>query len=149
MKSTFFRVPIFGKVLESSGYIPSTSGANRTDLMLRHIEAMDDYLAAGGNFFVFPEGTRSRNGRIGPLNKGAFKIARLCRAPIKVLFIRNTDKLLKPGKFLFNTCISNTISVELLSAIEPDYQNVTFSIPELMSDVRSVLESHASNLVPG
>jgi 1-acyl-sn-glycerol-3-phosphate acyltransferase len=115
--------------------------------MLRNIEAMDDYLASGGNFFVFPEGTRSRDGTIGPLNKGAFKIGRLCQAPIKVLFIRNTNNLLKPGKFLFNTCISNTISVELLASIEPDYQSGTFSSSELMSDVRSILEAHTQNTV--
>jgi len=148
VKSTFFRVPIFGRMLKLSGYIPSTSGTNLSDLMLRHIEAMDDYLASGGNFFVFPEGTRSRDGTIGLINKGAFKIARLCKASIKVLFIRNTNKLFKPGKLLFNTCVSNTITVELLAIMEPDYQKSTFSISELMSEVRSILEAQRSNLVP-
>lgn len=148
VKSTFFRVPIFGRVLKLSGYVPSASGTDLSDLMLRHIEGMDDYLASGGNFFVFPEGTRSRDGTIGRLNKGAFKIARLCKASIKVLFIRNTNKLFKPGKFLFNTCVSNTITVELLASIEPDYQSSTFSISELMSEVRSILEAQRSNLVP-
>lgn len=147
VKSTFFKVPIFGRVIRLSGYIPSTSGTNLSDLMLRHIEAMEDYLASGGNFFVFPEGTRSRDGTIGRLNKGAFKIARLCKTSIKVLFISNTNKLLKPGKFLFNTCVSNTITVELLASIEPDYQSDAFSISELMSDVRSLLEAQRSNLV--
>jgi 1-acyl-sn-glycerol-3-phosphate acyltransferase len=148
VKNTFFRVPIFGRVLKASGYIPSASDTNLSDLMLRHIEAMDDYLASGGNFFVFPEGTRSRDGTIGRLNKGAFKIARLCKTSIKVLFIRNTNKLLKPGKFLFNTCVPNTITVELLASIEPDYQSGAFSISELMSEVRSILEAQRSNLVP-
>ena len=147
VKSTFFKVPIFGRVIRLSGYIPSTSGTNLSDLMLRHIEAMEDYLASGGNFFVFPEGTRSRDGTLGRLNKGAFKIARLCKTSIKVLFISNTNKLLKPGKFLFNTCVSNTITVELLASIEPDYQSDAFSISELMSDVRSLLEAQRSNLV--
>jgi 1-acyl-sn-glycerol-3-phosphate acyltransferase len=148
VKSTFFRVPIFGRVLKLSGYIPSTSDTNLSDLMLRHIEAMDEYLESGGNFFVFPEGTRSRDGTIGRFNKGAFKIARLCQKSIKVLFIRNTNKLLKPGKFLFNTCVSNIISVELLTSIEPDYESSAFSIPELMSEVRSILEAQRSNPVP-
>jgi len=148
VKSTFFKVPIFARVIKLSGYIPSTSGTNLSDLMVRHIETMDDYLSSGGNFFVFPEGTRSRDGAIGRLNKGAFKIARLCKTSVKVLFIRNTNRLFKPGKFLFNTCVSNTITVELLASIEPDYQSDAFSISELMSDVRSLLEAQRTEPVP-
>ena len=108
--------------------------------MIQRIEEMDAYLASGGNLFIFPEGTRSRDGRIGQLNKGAFKIARRCRKPIKVLFIRNTNKLFRPGKFLFNTCSANTITVEPLASIEPDYQSEAFSISQLMFQVRSILE---------
>ncbi|MFC1856835.1 lysophospholipid acyltransferase family protein [Thermodesulfobacteriota bacterium] len=141
VKNTFFNVPIFRQVIEASGYIPSTSGGKLADLMIQRIEEMDGYLASGGNLFVFPEGTRSRDGRIGRLNKGAFKIARRCQKPIKVLFIRNTNKLFQPGKFLFNTCSENTITVEQLASIDPDYQSETFSISELMSNVRSILEA--------
>ena len=141
VKSTFFRVPIFGWILKQSGYIPSTSEGRLSELMIERIDAMDGYLTAGGNLFIFPEGTRSRDGAIGRLNKGAFKIARLCRTPVKVLFIRNTNKLFTPGKFLFNTMVSNTITVEQIADIEPDYQSESFSISELMSQVRSLLET--------
>ena len=144
VKSTFFNVPVFRQVIEASGYIPSTSDGKLADLMIQRIEEMDSYLASGGNLFIFPEGTRSRDGRIGQLNKGAFKIARRCRKPIKVLFIRNTNKLFRPGKFLFNTRPANTITVEPLASIEPDYQSATFSISQLMSRVRSILDVQES-----
>jgi len=143
VKSSFFKVPIFGRVLKLSGYIPSSSGGRMSDLMIQRIESMKDYLASGGNLFVFPEGTRSRDGVVGRLNKGTFKIARLCRSPIKVLFVHNTDKLFSPGKFLFNTCVSNTITVQQLATIEPDYQSDTFSVSELMSQVHSLLKAKA------
>jgi len=141
VKSTFFRVPVFSRVLILSGYIPSTSGGKLSDVMIQGIEEMENYLASGGNIFVFPEGTRSRDGAIGRLNKGAFKIARLCKKPINVLFIRNTDKLFQPGKWLLNTCFANTITVEQIASIEPDYQSDAFSISELMVQVRSLLEA--------
>jgi 1-acyl-sn-glycerol-3-phosphate acyltransferase len=141
VKSTFFSVPIFGWFMKQSGYIPSTSEGRLSELMIERIDAMDGYLSSGGNLFIFPEGTRSRNGTIGRLNKGAFKIARLCQTPIKVLYIRNTNKLFTPGKFLFNTLVSNTITVEPITGIEPDYQSDKFSISELMSQVRSLLEN--------
>jgi 1-acyl-sn-glycerol-3-phosphate acyltransferase len=146
VKSTFFSVPIFGWMLKRSGYIPSTSEGRLSELMIERIDAMDGYLSSGGNLFIFPEGTRSRDGTIGRLNKGAFKIARLCQTPIKVLYIRNTNKLFTPGKFLFNTLVSNTITVEPITGIEPDYQSDKFSIPELMSQVRSLLENQKEKI---
>jgi 1-acyl-sn-glycerol-3-phosphate acyltransferase len=145
VKSDFFRVPIFGWMLKQSGYIPSTSEGRLTELMIERIDAMDGYLTSGGNLFIFPEGTRSRNGTIGRLNKGAFKIARLCQAPVKVFYIHNTHKLFTPGKFLFNTLVSNIITVEQISGIIPDYQSGRFSIAELMSRVRLMLESQKKN----
>jgi len=141
VKSTFFSVPIFGWMLKRSGYIPSTSEGRLSELMIDSFDTMDDFLVSGGNLFIFPEGTRSRNGTIGRFNKGAFKIARLCQTPIKVLYIRNTNKLFTPGKFLFNTLVSNTITVEPITGIEPDYQSDKFSISELMSQIRSLLEN--------
>lgn len=141
VKSSFFKVPIFSRMLKLSGYIPSSSGGKLSDLMIQRIEAMDDYLASGGNLFIFPEGTRSRDCNIGRVNKGAFKIARLCRAPIKVLYIHNTNVLFRPGHFLFNTCVPNTITVRLLDSIEPDYQSNAFSISQLMGQVHLLLKT--------
>ena len=141
VKSTFFKVPIFGWILKQSGYFPSTSEGKLSELMIESFDTMDDFLTSGGNLFIFPEGTRSRDGSISRLNRGAFKIAKLSRPPIKVLFIRNTNKLFTPGKFLFNTMVTNTITVEQIAGLEPDYQSESFSISDLMSQVRSLLET--------
>jgi 1-acyl-sn-glycerol-3-phosphate acyltransferase len=115
--------------------------------VIERIDAMDGYLASGGNLFIFPEGTRSRDGTIGRLNKGAFKIAKLSRTPVKVLLIRNTNKLFTPGRFLFNTMVPNTISVELIDTIDPEYQSGFFSISDLMSQVRALLEGQETKQI--
>ena len=107
-------------------------------MMVKQMDTMREYLQAGGNLFVFPEGTRSRNGKFGELNTGALKVARLCRAPIYVLQVHNTDKLFTPGKFLFQSRRTNTISLNLLERIEPDYTNNPPSTAELK---RQVLEA--------
>lgn len=147
VKSSLFDIPIFGCMLKLSGYIPSDSSGKLAELMIERIEGMPDYLAAGGNLFVFPEGTRGRSGTIGPLNHGAFKIARRCRRPIKVLFIRNSDRLFQPGKFLFNSGEPNTISVELLESIEPDDYGESLRISDLMTRVHALLEARAAEQV--
>jgi 1-acyl-sn-glycerol-3-phosphate acyltransferase len=141
VKSDFFSYPVFGWLLKTSGYLPSTAGGGFSPMMIERVEAMADYLATGGNLFVFPEAHRSRDGRIGPFNKGVFTIARRCKAPITVLLIRNTDRLFPPDRLLFNTCIPNTIDVSIIARLTPDYESEDFSLSDLMSEVRALMEN--------
>lgn len=141
VKSTFFSVPVLSRLLKLSGYLPSASDGELAELLIQQIENLDNFLSSGGNLFIFPEGTRSRNGTISRFNKGAFKIARRFKAPINVLYIRNTDRLFQPGKFLFNTSVSNSITLEHLACIEPDYQSNDFTIPNLMSEVYALFNA--------
>lgn len=141
VKSDFFSYPVFGWLLKASGYLPSTADGEFSPLMIERVEAMADYLAAGGNLFVFPEAHRSRDGRIGPFSKGVFTIARRCRAPIVVLSIRNTDRLFPPDRFLLNTCVPNTVDVSIIATLRPDYEGDAFSLSGLMAEVRTLMES--------
>ncbi len=138
-KAELFKIPIFGRAMRGAGYV-KIDRFNQ-EAAFESLNEAAGKMKNGVSVMIFPEGTRSRDGTIGRLNKGAFKIARLCQTPIKVLYIRNTNKLFTPGKFLFNTLVSNTITVEPITGIEPDYQSDKFSISELMSQVRSLLET--------
>ena len=147
VKSRFFNIPIFRQVIELSGYIPSTADGDLAGLIIQRMEEMDPFFASGGILFAFPEGTRSRDGAIAPLNKGVFKIARMCRRPIQVLFIRNTGRLFQPGKFLFNTGFAETISVEHLGCIEPDDLSGRLSVSDSIRRVRSLFEAKQAKSV--
>ena len=120
VKSDFFRVPIFGRIVKASGYLPSSRQGNLASLLIRRVKYMCGYLSEGGVLFVFPEGTRTRDGRIGRFNKGAFKIARRCDVPIDVICMTNTEKLFPPGRFFFNTCVDNRIEVRWVGRIVPN-----------------------------
>lgn len=141
VKGTFFKVPLFGWMIKQSGSIPANAQGSLTALTIERIEAMEDYLSSGGNLFIFPEGTRSRDGGVGPFSKGAFKIARRCHAPIQVLKIRGTGKLFVPGKFLFNAHITAAITVEKLATLPPDDGDGRVSISATMTKVRSLLSA--------
>jgi 1-acyl-sn-glycerol-3-phosphate acyltransferase len=140
VKNAFFNVPVFSSILRQSGYIRTQTGDDYTSLVIENIENIREYLASGGNVFIFPEGTRSRTGRLGPFNRGAFSIARYCRAPIQCLMIRDTNRLFIPGRFRFNTCVPVAIDVEKIGIFNPDYDNPAFHLLSLISDIRSLYE---------
>ncbi len=140
VKNRLFRIPIFGWMLKMSGYLPADSQGPLAERLVEQLEHMSSFLAGGGNLIVFPEGTRGRDGALGVLNPGAFKIARLCRAPLAVVRIENSDRLFTPGRFLFNTCQANTITARLLTQVTPPYDSAAFSVKEVMAQVRALLE---------
>jgi 1-acyl-sn-glycerol-3-phosphate acyltransferase len=140
VKETFLKVPILAWLVKTSGYIFPTTEETLASFPLERIEKLENYLLSKGNIFIFPEGTRSRDGKIGRLKKGAFSIAKRCQAPIEVLMIRNTNKMFGPGKVLLNTCVPNTIEVKRIMSIRPDYAGDTFSIYALIEQVRQAFE---------
>lgn len=140
VKSTFFRVPFFGWLLINSHYMPSAASELGGEAMVENLENIKEHLAAGGNFFVFPEGTRSRNGRLAAFNKGVFSIARYCNAPLALVYIKNTNKLFQPGSFLLNTSDDIEIELELIGALKPDYKSNIFSINALADEARYIYD---------
>jgi 1-acyl-sn-glycerol-3-phosphate acyltransferase len=117
VKRGFFRVPLFGWCLRAVGYLPAGSDDGLDPAALRRIEALGEHLRAGGIVFLFPEGHRGPPGSIGSFRKGAFRLARRFGVPVELLLIRNTDALFTPGRFLFRTCVPNTIEVERIGSL--------------------------------
>lgn len=136
VKARLFRIPVFGIMLKWSGYIPSAADNALAGLMMQRMETLCKEMSRGTNLIVFPEGTRSRDATIGKFNPGAFKIARRFGLPIQVMVIRNSQRLFTPGRFLFNARRRNTISIESVEKIVPDYDKPDFSIKDLMAHVR-------------
>jgi len=142
VKSAFFAYPFLSWNIKSAGYLPSSAAGGNTERVYKGISSMADYLSKGGNLFIFPEGTRRTDGQVGHYNKGAFSIARKCRAPLRVIQIRNTDRLFSPGHALLNTCIPNRVTVALIGSVEPQSKKLKISTSELIRQTRHIFEKN-------
>jgi len=140
VKNRIFHYPFFSWVLETSGYLPSDASGKGSPILMKNLDTMQEFLASGGNLFVFPEGRRSRDGMLAPFNKGAFTIARRCGAPIQVLRIRNSDRLLRPGRVPFNATEKMVLSVERLRTIPAQTMERADSLSRIIEEVRSLYD---------
>lgn len=141
VKTIFFKAPVFGWLLKGSGYLPASSEGQHAKRMIEQMENMAEYLANGGNLFVFPEGTRNRSNVLGAFHKGVFKIARMHKCPICILSLSNTDKLFTPGKFFFNTRLHNTIRMKSIGCLAPKNGHELISAIALEKEVRRIYEN--------
>jgi 1-acyl-sn-glycerol-3-phosphate acyltransferase len=92
VKSSFVKVPVIRYIIFACGFIP----VDPSD-PLQSAEAFArarELLAAGAVFVVFPEGTRSQDGRLGPFHKGAFRLARGAGQPLTPVVFASTGPLL-------------------------------------------------------
>jgi len=97
-KQEFFRIPILGRVMRLRGFIPiDRSNRGRA---IAAVEAGSQALGAGHSFLVFPEGTRSRDGRLQPFKKGVFMMAIAAGAPIVPISISGSYRVMRKGKFV-------------------------------------------------
>jgi 1-acyl-sn-glycerol-3-phosphate acyltransferase len=113
IKGVFGRVPVFGWAVRNAGYLLT---GQPTGLSLASLRPLREFVQSGGSVFIFPEGTRSRDAG-SRFNRGAFALARHCRAPIEVLRIQGTDTLFGRGRILFNTCVRNTIQLVRIATV--------------------------------
>jgi 1-acyl-sn-glycerol-3-phosphate acyltransferase len=96
-KREFFRVPILGMGMRVCGFIP-LERQNR-ERAIAAVEQAVDALKAGHSFLAFPEGTRSRDGRLQPFKKGVFVMAIKAGVPIVPISISGATAIMPKGKF--------------------------------------------------
>ena len=97
VKSELFRVPILAKAMRMSGFVP-VQRENR-EAAAGSVEEALKYLKEGLSFAVYPEGTRSRDGRMLPFKKGTFLMAVRAKVPVVPVSIVGAQDLMRKGEW--------------------------------------------------
>lgn len=98
-KKVLFRIPFMGWHLTRAGHIPIDRSS--TEKAVSSMQRAASYLKQGICAFVFPEGTRSRDGYLHKFKKGGFKLAIQAGAPIIPITIIGSRQVLPPDEIIF------------------------------------------------
>ncbi|XP_024922981.3 1-acyl-sn-glycerol-3-phosphate acyltransferase BAT2, chloroplastic isoform X2 [Ziziphus jujuba] len=94
-KTSIFLFPIIGWAMFLLGVIPLKRMDSRSQLDC--LKRCMDLLKKGASVFFFPEGTRSKDGKLGAFKKGAFSVAAKIKVPVVPITLIGTGKLMPAG----------------------------------------------------
>lgn len=94
-KRILFFIPIFGWSLWMCGFIP-IDRSNR-ERAIRSLEKAARRIREGLSVLVFPEGTRSRTGRLRSFKKGGFMLALKAGVPVVPVVVLGTEAIMPKG----------------------------------------------------
>ncbi|GAB4343074.1 MAG: lysophospholipid acyltransferase family protein [Candidatus Abyssubacteria bacterium] len=111
-KKSLFRIPVFGWIMRVAGYVPVDRG-DRTQAFAS-LDRAAETVQGGMPLLVFPEGTRSPDGSLGPFKKGGFVLAAKSKAPIIPVVIDGTFHVLPKWSWRISPgCVSVTFGKKI------------------------------------
>lgn len=98
LKKSVFRIPVVGQGMKVAGFVSVDRGhaGGGKKSIDRAVRLMKEKKCS---FLVFPEGTRSLNGRLQPFKRGGFILATEAQAPIVPVAIHGTFEIMPKGQF--------------------------------------------------
>jgi 1-acyl-sn-glycerol-3-phosphate acyltransferase len=132
-KAELFKIPLFGRAMQGCGYI-SIDRTNRRSAF-QSLERAAKTIRDGTSVIIFPEGTRSADGKIRSFKKGGFVLTLNAGVPIVPVIISGTwavmprsDLRIRPGR----------VTLEILPPV--DTSQYTRKNKELLMDrIRNLL----------
>lgn len=113
-KPSNMKIPVLARIAYGMGYLPIDRENDRN--ALKSILQAADYIKRDVcSMCIYPEGTRSRDGKLLPFHAGSFKIAQRAGAPLAIASIRGSEAVFK--NFPFRT---THIYLDILELVEPE-----------------------------
>jgi 1-acyl-sn-glycerol-3-phosphate acyltransferase len=133
-KEGLMKIPIFGHAMVNAGFV-AIDRRNKTRA-IRQLDHAKDRLREGISIWIAPEGTRTRNGTIGPFKKGGFYLAKDLKKSIAPVFIEGAARVMAADGLTVNTNLS--ITVHFCKPVHFDeFEHCT--IPQILDLVRQAI----------
>ncbi len=116
-KAELFKAPLFGWLLRLAGDIPvdRTNKRSGAKVLIKGRQ----YLRDRCSVMFFPEGTRSRDGRVHPFTDGAFRLAIKAQVPVLPLAIDGTQDALPTHSWKFRAATIHNQQSPMLDFQQP------------------------------
>jgi len=130
--------PIYGYVIRKADYIPVNDGVEA------HLDKIRALVERGYSLVIFPEGTRTVDGKVGRFHKGAFYVASELGLDITPVFIHGAYDVLPKTDFMLR---EGSVNVEVGPRIpcSKDYRSMTKECHRLFvnhyAELRRTLET--------
>ena len=137
-KAELFRLPVMGWLMRLADDIPvdRADPSSRASVLLR----AQDKIEAGVSVMFFPEGTRSRDGRLKTFYDGAFLLAIEAGVPVLPLAIDGTMDALPKHGWRFSRA---DVRLDVLAPVPTDGLTEA-DVPALRDRVRSAILDHVA-----
>ena len=113
LKESLFKWPIAGQAFTLAHFIPVNRGTR--DSAIASVEKATEALKAGQSFLIYPEGTRSPNGRLQDFKKGAVVMAITAGVPIVPMVCSGAHRVMGKRSLVIHP---GEILVEFLQPID-------------------------------
>ena len=113
LKESLFQWPIVGQAFRSAHFIPVNRGAR--DSAIASVEKATEAMKAGQSFLIYPEGTRSPDGRLQEFKKGAVMMAIKAGVPIVPMICSGAHRIMEKRSLVIHP---GEIVVEFLEPID-------------------------------
>jgi 1-acyl-sn-glycerol-3-phosphate acyltransferase len=136
LKKEAFRIPVIGLAMRLVGFIPVDrkglrGGKKSIDRATRTIKEK------GYSFLIFPEGTRSRDGKLQLFKRGGFFLALNSQVPVAPVSIQGTFELMPKNSFFLK---KGNVRV-IFHPVVPVKEFNRDTLPRLMDRVRDAVKS--------
>ncbi len=128
-----FRVPVVGWNMRLNQYIEIKRGNSKS--VIQMLRACRAALAANNSIMMFPEGTRSNDGRLRKFRGGAFELAKSAQRPILPITVEGTGPALPKNGFVLQG--RHNIRITVLDEI-PFEEFAETPVEQLSLDVRNI-----------
>lgn len=142
-KAEIFRIPIVGWAMRLAGNIALIRNTRRSQMQT--YRQMLNVLKSGSSLVIFPEGTRSSDGRLRRFKDGAFRAAKQLKVPVVPITIIGTREVMPPSAWVPLSYPNHPISIVIHSSIDSLSRSIRQLADVAFDEIQSALPNGRLN----